>query len=229
MHTEVDTASGRSTGYYVKWSIQVVFIAFIGAATIWALYLNFFAPPPEPVKTTQLPPGTFVTNDIDMTPKSDEQKAAYTVAPERPKNLRIPKLTLYANIIPVGLKSDNSIDAPKTAVDTGWYTGSGLPGQAGAMLIDGHVQGQGGPAVFTNLKRLEAGDTMTVERGDGTVLTYRVVRREHVAAENVDMGQLLRSVNANTEGLNLITCGGTYDRANDTFSERVIIFAERVS
>lgn len=229
MPSESETVSQRSTSYYIKRGFQGIFLLIITLATVWALYINFFAPPPIPVKTTQLPPGTFATNDIDMTPKSDEQKAAHTVAPERPKNIRIPKLSVYANIIPVGLKSDNSVDAPKTAVDVGWYTGSGLPAQPGAMLIDGHVQGQGGPAVFTDLKRLEAGDAITIEKGDGVVVTYRVIRREQVATSAVNMNELLRTVTAGKEGLNLITCGGTYDRGNDTFSERVLIFAERVS
>ena len=160
---------------------------------------------------------------------SEQAKNDHSVPPLHPRYLKIDKLNLMARIIPVGKTKDGALDAPSTAWDVGWYTYGGQPGQEGAMLIDGHVNDSfNTPGIFAGLNTLEKGDLMTVERGDGNIYTYRVALVEIKPVAQVDMNRLLTPINKDRQGLNLITCGGTYNRKTGTYSDRVLVFAERV-
>lgn len=161
----------------------------------------------------------------DEKPSDPNYKQNYKVAPQLPRLLTIQKIGVSARILQVGVDKDNRMEVPKTAYDVAWYNGSSRPGENGAMVIDGHVQGVGGGAVFTNLKKLVAGDTITVERGDGKQLTYKVVKTETIPVDKVDTGSLLVSADTAKPGLNLITCGGNYDQKNDQFESRTIVYS----
>lgn len=59
--------------------------------------------------------------------------------------------------------------------ETGWYSGSALPGRDGAAVILGHVDvAATGPAVFYNLARLRPGDSITVGLQQHASVTYQV-------------------------------------------------------
>lgn len=132
----------------------------------------------------------------------------YTVAPALARYLDIPKLKVHARVLPLGVKSDNTLKAPRNGYDVGWYDASSRPGENGAMLIDGHSNVLGKKAVFANLGKLAAGDALTITRGDGMVLTYRVRTVTTIDDDKVNMSQLLVSADTAKPGLNLITCAG---------------------
>jgi len=187
-------------------------------------YTDFFSPE-QPIKQpafSSLPAGS--------PKKTDEQRAAYEVPADHPRDLSIDKLAVNANVVPLGTLKDSALDTPKTAWDVGWYDGSGLPGQPGTMVIDGHVNDTvGTPGVFYALHTLASGDTIKVERGDHQLFIYRVVATEQLPTGEVDMNKVLHPITAGKEGLNLITCGGTYDKKSQTYDQRVIVYSERVS
>ena len=160
--------------------------------------------------------------------KTVQQKQAYAVPPTHPRELSIPKLGIDANILSVGAPG-GAMGAPTSAWDVGWYDKSALPGSGkGALLIDGHVNDAlGTPGIFANLTALAPGDEMDVERGDHRKVSYVVVKVESVPLQKVDMAAMLRSIQAGKEGLNLITCGGTYDYKKKTFDHRTLVFAVR--
>jgi len=168
---------------------------------------------------------------VDSTKKTPEQKLSYDVPGNRPKNLIIESLDITANILPMGILADGALDAPKSAWDVGWYNQSALPGSGqDALLIDGHVNDAlNTPGVFYNIHTLAPDDTMQIERGDGTIYTYKVTQVEQKPIEQVDMAKMLRSVNPEVEGLNLITCGGEYDHERQTYQDRILVYAVRVS
>jgi len=160
----------------------------------------------------------------------DETKPAgsvlsdYHVAADLPRFLTISKLGIQARVKRMGVKADNSLQAPPNIYDAGWYDGSAKPGEAGAMLLDGHVHGPTQPGVFMNLKKLVAGDTIQVERGDGKVMTYKVVTTKTYDVNNVDMAAALSPVVAGKPGLNLMTCAGKYDAAAKEYRQRLVVF-----
>jgi LPXTG-site transpeptidase (sortase) family protein len=130
-----------------------------------------------------------------------------------------------ARILQVSVNKDNQMEVPKTAYDVAWYNGSSRPGENGSMVIDGHVQGVGGPAIFSDLKKLAVGDAIEVTRGDGKKFSYTVSKTETIPVDQVDMGKLLVSADTNKPGLNLITCAGDYDKSSDAFNSRTIVYA----
>ena len=160
----------------------------------------------------------------DEKPADPNYKQNYKVAPLLPRLLTIQKIGVSARVLQVGVDKDNRMDVPKTAYDVAWYNGSSRPGENGAMVIDGHVQGVGGGAVFSKLHTLVAGDTLTVDRGDGKQYVYKVVSTETIPVDQVDMGKLLVSADTAVPGLNLITCAGTYDQQSDQFDSRTIVY-----
>jgi len=160
----------------------------------------------------------------DTKPADKNYVQNYKVSPMLPQTLTIKKIGIAARILQVGIDKEGRMDVPKTAYDVAWYNGSSRPGEAGAMVIDGHVQGVGGGAIFTNLKKLIVGDDIKVTRGDGKIFSYSVTKTETIPVSQVDMNKLLVSVDTNKPGLNLITCGGDYDTKSETFNSRTIVY-----
>lgn len=169
--------------------------------------------------------------EVDGTQKTVEQKAAYNVPPERPRQLIIDSLGISANVLPMSTLKSGALDAPKTAWDVGWYSGSALPGNGyGALLIDGHVNDSlDRPGVFAAIGTLKNGDLLKVQRGDGAEFSYAVKLVEQKSVSQVDMNKLLRPVSEGKEGLNLITCGGTYNKQMKTYDDRILVYGERTN
>jgi len=153
----------------------------------------------------------------------------YTVAPSMPRYLLISKLGVKARVKPLGVDSQNQLMVPTNVYDTGWYSASALPGQAGAMLIDGHVSSLSTHGVFYGLKDLAIGDEIQIQRGDGKMFTYRVVKTQAYNSASVDMAAATKPVTAGQPGLNLITCTGQIKPGTYLFNQRLVVFTEQES
>ena len=150
------------------------------------------------------------------------------VAPDAPRYISIAKISVKAMVKPVGVTAANQIESPRNVFDAGWYNKSAKPGQPGAMVFDGHVSSWDTNGVFYELKKLEAGDEIKIERGDGTVFSYKVTRSQIYEADKVDMAAALTPVNPDKPGLNLITCTGTVIKGTNEFDKRLVVFAEQL-
>ena len=163
-------------------------------------------------------------DDSDLPTEGDPPElSSYSVAAELPRLLKISSIEVEARVMRLGVDKNNQLKSPSNIYDTGWYEGSSKPGEAGTVLIDGHVHGPTKPGVFMNLKKLVKGDKIEVERGDGKIITYRVVKTEIYKADQVDMAAALTSAENGKNGLNLITCHGKVD-SNNNYSERLVVF-----
>lgn len=149
----------------------------------------------------------------------------YVVAGNMPRVISIPSINVKARVLNVGLDKTGAVGTPSSVFDTAWYNGSSLPGAPGAALIDGHVSGWSTPGVFKNLKKLAPGATITIERGDGQLLNFIVLKTAVYPADSVDMPAVLSSAVAGRPGLNLITCNGNVIRGSNEFSERFVVYA----
>jgi len=152
---------------------------------------------------------------------------SYTVAAGQPRYIFIPKLGVQAIVRPLGLTDNGQLEAPYNVYDTGWFTGSSKPGQAGATVMDGHVSSWTTHGVFYGLKNLVAGDNIKVERGDSSQVDYKVVKITTYDANYVDMTAVLNPVNPVKPGLNLITCSGTVAPGTSEFNKRIVVFASQ--
>jgi len=155
----------------------------------------------------------------DDAPISSEVFNAYTVAPNKPRYLRIDSLDVAARVLPMSVNNKGAIQAPVNVFDAGWYTGSATPGEVGAAFIDGHAAGQLREGLFGYLDTLQNGDEMTIEMGDGTTYRYRVVHMETVPREGLNMRTALLPHGNVLRGLNLMTCIGTYIPEQNTYDQ----------
>lgn len=166
--------------------------------------------------------------DVNEDPIDINTINSYVVAPDMPKKITIDSIGLSARILRMGVESNNQIQSPRSSYDTGWYEGSNKPNENGLMFINGHVSGPTKPGIFYNLKKLNAGDIITIEKGDGTLIKYQVVSKETLDLNNVDMQKTLRSIDVDKQGLNLMTCSGDYSAQSNTFNERLIVYSVRI-
>ena len=144
-----------------------------------------------------------------------------------PRTLRIPKIKVDAEVIALGIMPDGKLDAPKNASQVGWWNGGKLPGEQGTAVIDGHLNLQGKPAVFWNLRRLRRGDRFEVEDEKGEKLTFQIRKVKKFPVANAPLDDIF--LKAGGRYLNLITCAGQWDDAIGHYNERLVIFSELVS
>lgn len=164
-------------------------------------------------------------SDLDETPINQNDIDIYTVSADKPRLLIIPKINIKSRIFEVGLTPDNAIDTTKGIFDVGWYTGSAIPGQKDVAFLDGHVSGPNNKGIFFDLKKLNVGDEIIVEMGNGQNNTFIVQAVEEKKLEEVDMAKALRPIDSSKPGLNLMTCAGKFNKSEDTFTDRFIVYS----
>ena len=169
--------------------------------------------------------------DLDNIKPTDIEVETYMVAPDKPRYMIINKISVYgARVVEVGMDGqENRLGDPANVHDVGWFNQSAKPGAPGskqtAGLYDGHNTGAYSRGVFYRLSELASGDTIIIERGDGKRLTYEVRESSLVKLEEVDMAKMMETAVEGVEGLNIISCGGEWDRTAGTYTHRVLIRA----
>ena len=61
--------------------------------------------------------------------------------------------------------------------------------------------------------------------GDGRTFTYTVVSKETTTKDAVDMTKALTPISLDKPGLNLMTCYGAYSGKEQTYDQRLIVYA----
>jgi LPXTG-site transpeptidase (sortase) family protein len=144
------------------------------------------------------------------------------VANPSPVRMLIPRIGVNALIEARGLDSGRNMQTPTDFRHVAWYNLGPVPGAPGNALVNGHVSWWTGSAVFSRLGELRAGDSVTVIRGDGTRVTFRVTARRIVAA-NARVASLFAP--SRTATLTLITCSGTWDPRIMSDTHRLLVSA----
>jgi LPXTG-site transpeptidase (sortase) family protein len=147
-----------------------------------------------------------------------------------PERLRIPSIGVDTPVMQLGLAADGTVAVPPIAAHApaGWYKGSPTPGQTGPSVILGHVTvGVYGDGVFVHLKRMRAGQRITVTRQDGSVATFAVDSVQTVAKAHFPTEAVYGNVDH--PALRLITCGGTRVSGGGGYTDNVIVYASLVA
>lgn len=228
------TAPSRKKSLRRLFSKKVVASSLAGLLVIFSVYVSvdgflinqkLKATNPPSMQNSVTPAADTNTPAVDETPLPPNALDTYKVSSSLPRIIRIDSIGVAARVLRMGITTDNLMDTPKGAYDTGWYDGSAKPGEAGAMVINGHYSGLTQPAIFQQIGNLKAGAIITIERGDGKVFTYAAQRVEKMSTQDVPMEKLLISSNPNAQSLNLITCSGTFNQDTQTFDQRTIVYA----
>jgi sortase (surface protein transpeptidase) len=141
-------------------------------------------------------------------------------------SVRIPAIGVRSGLLRLGLNADGTMQVPPLSTAPGeaaWYKYSVTPGQIGVSVIEGHVDGYRGPAVFFRLGALRPGDRIDVKLASGVIAVFRVtgVReylKSHFPARTIYGG-------AHHAALRLITCGGSFDYATRHYLSSTVVFA----
>ena len=209
----------------VLWGLLIAALAFfLGKTAIFEYnYYNEKEGSPRAVSET-----SGEEEALDETEVSADERAAYNVAPDRPRYLSIEKLGVKdARVFAMGLKSSGELNTPAGIYDVGWYSSSGKPGEGRTVLIDGHNGGPTKVGVFKYLPELEEGDLITLERGDGEIFEYKVVENKEISLNDSDsyMAIALTSPERGKESLTLITCTGEWSQTKQTYLSRQFVRA----
>ncbi len=164
-------------------------------------------------------------NSLPSEEPPSEDIGKYAVAADMPKLVSIQKLGVKARVRRMGVDKTGAIQAPRNIYDAGWYDGSAKPGEPGTVFLDAHVSGPTKPGVFHDIKKLAAGDTITIEMGDGKTHTYSVVSQKSYPRDQVNMQEALVSAKPGKRALNMMTCSGKFDSKTQSYSERLVVFA----
>ena len=159
---------------------------------------------------------------------SETEIAEYIVAADMPRYLSVTKLGVSkARIIPVGINISGELGTPNNIFDAGWYDASAKPGTGGTMLLDGHNGGPHVHGIFKDLPTLTAGDIIEIERGDGIVFKYSVVKNITVALSDSDaeMTTAMHSPESGKESITIISCTGEWSQTQRTYLSRQFTYA----
>ncbi|MFD5635017.1 class F sortase [Streptomyces sp. NPDC127077] len=170
------------------------------------------------------------TGDIAAVGRPPEVRLPPALKPlgsARPQRVDIPSMGVQAPVVARGLDGRGAIDPPPFAQPgvVGWYAAGARPGAAGTALLVGHVDTETRPAVFYRLSTVKPGDTVRITRDDGTVAEFTVDDVQVLPRDHFDARQAYGVREAGRAELRLITCGGTFDRADGSYTANVVVSA----
>lgn len=143
-----------------------------------------------------------------------------------PTRLRIPDIYVDTHFVPLGLQKNGEIEIPKGYEEVGWYTYGPTPGELGPSVVLGHVDSYKGPGVFLFLGQLSPGDSIYVDREDGTTATFRVTTLERYDRDAFPTEKVYGDIDH--AGLRLVTCSGEFDQRSQLYDRILVVYAELV-
>ncbi|MGI9083694.1 MAG: class F sortase [Aeromicrobium sp.] len=199
--------------------LAVAFAAIVVAFVAFGAYAN--------LDSADAPPAAAAKDPIRV-PSS----APFTTEPKAnvdselsPVSLSIPAIKVAASVTRLGLNKDKTVEVPDDPNDAGWYSKGPKPGEIGSAVILGHVDSETGPAVFYRLRNLDPGNQIAVKLSNDTVAHYQVVRVAHYASKDFPATKVYAG-SSDRPALNLVTCGGKYDREAGGYQSNVVVYTK---
>ncbi|ASR37427.1 hypothetical protein BAY61_23205 [Prauserella marina] len=144
-----------------------------------------------------------------------------------PGRMAIPSLGLTTGaLIELGRTPSGVTEVPGTAHSAGWLGETVTPGERGAAVVTGHDDFAYERGVFHRLGDLRPGDTITVNRADGTGAVFTVYRVDRLPA---DSGLAVATRYTSYPELRLLTTSGEFDDSTSADKEAVLAFARLTS
>jgi sortase A len=143
-----------------------------------------------------------------------------------PVRLKIPKLGVDTAILYMGLTSTGDMEVPADLKNVGWYKYGPHPGDSGSAVIAGHLEGYKDKGVFIALDTLVPGDIVTVVDDAGISRNFAV--RESHSYDQHDRPSKIFNTNDKLAHLNLITCTGIWHESEKRYSQRLVVFTDRI-
>ena len=138
-----------------------------------------------------------------------------------PVRVAIPAIGLSASVVPVGQDSAGHVKMPRPSV-AGWYRPAIGPGLSGPAVLVGHVDSYHGPAVFYRLSGVRVGETLRVERADGSASTFTIGKITVVSKTDFPSQAVYAPTRRAT--IRLITCTGAFDTDTSSYADSLIVW-----
>lgn len=172
-------------------------------------------------------PSSGVTPDPERSPAAPP--LAVQGAPAtgvEPVRVTVPRIGVDVAVEHLRTDATGRLESPRGWQRAGWFAEGAAPGEIGPAVVAGHVDSPTGPAAFTGLDALGAGDEITVERADGSVVRFEVDRTEVVAKGEFPTAAVYGATP--DRQLRLITCDGPYVRGSGGYQDNLVVFASAV-
>ena len=171
-------------------------------------------------------PEIVVTHSVEK--PSEIEPEDFDVPADIPKRITLKNLRNSGYMQMVGIDQNDDIAVPSNVLMAGWYVNSVRPGDIGLSIVTGHRDGVMKKGIFRYLGDSRVGHIVEVEYGDGSIRSFEVVDIYEVTIE--DAFDLLYEKRDDIERqLNLITCGGTYNRSRETYDNRIIVVTRGIN
>ncbi|MDP2930781.1 MAG: class F sortase [bacterium] len=202
-----------------KQILSIVF--FAGCAFFAALIFSFISG--NSIKNST----ALLIGNAAVFPEQEQASSGLLASPiGGPVRLKIPGIDIDAVVEYVGFTPDGAMDAPKSQDSVAWFELGPRPGENGSAVMAGHYGWKNGKgSVFDDLYKLREGDKLYVEDDKGLIVSF-TVRKSRRYDPGADASEVFDS-NDGKSHLNLITCEGSWDKASKTYSERLVVFADK--
>jgi len=203
----------------VPWQIILLSVVFTGSLCLTLTLLYIIMPAKTPARIDS--PRAIIV------PKAAIQKIEEVPIFSPPARLVIKNIGIDTPIAPAGLTSDGLMDIKENPDEVAWYRFGPSPGEEGSAVIAGHYGWKDGHgSVFNNLHTLKPGDKIEVYNQNGVAVAF-VVRETRKYDPKADAADVFISSDGRSH-LNLVTCYGSWDGAVQSYSERLVVFADWV-
>jgi sortase (surface protein transpeptidase) len=128
-----------------------------------------------------------------------------------------------SDLVDLHLDDAGALEAPGDYGTAGWFVEGPQPGQPGPAVVAGHVDSEGGPAVFYRLAETAVGAEVIVRRQDAAPVRFAVTRVEQYPKDAFPTAAVYGPVPG--PELRLITCGGTFDRQSGSYRDNIVVYA----
>lgn len=144
-----------------------------------------------------------------------------------PVRLKIPVIGVDSAIEDAFITPDGRMDVPLGSVNVAWFALGPHPGQKGSAVIGGHFGIKNNiPFVFYKLNELKIGDKVYVVDDKGNNIAFKVQSIKSFG-RNDDATTVFTSEDGLAH-LNLITCEGIWNRVNNSYPQRLVVFTDAV-
>ena len=220
-NADTTTSVGNRWGRYALSAVILVLTVIGVTAVVRGTQDQPHQPPLAAVATDAAPP------DAAPAP-GNNSKAALTTGPlmitSTPTRVVIPALDVDVPLTGLGQQADGTMQVPTDAKTVGWYTKAPTPGSLGPAVLAGHVDYQNKPGTFHRLTDLKAGDSINIDRQDGSMAMFSVVKVERYAKNKFPTNAVYGAINR--AGLRLITCGGDFDNTAGHYEDNIVVYAD---
>lgn len=140
-----------------------------------------------------------------------------------PISIDLPTLGVEdAPVNSVGVEANGDMQIPG-ASDVGWYRFGPRPGDTGSAVLAAHIAFNGEDGVFRDLADMDPGDRFSVSFEDGASREFVVIGLRQYSKTDIPLEEFFSR--DGTPRLVLITCGGRFNRALQSYDDNVVVIS----